>query len=313
MGVALVSIPAVFDIIATALSATGFIFLPASVWQLLRGAEVVFAALFAVVFLGRSLYAVHWVGLLLCTLGIFTVGASAIWNAAASEEAGLIEEGSENQVLIGMSLALAGQVVQAGQVVAEEWLLKDLDLPALQIVGFEGVWGVGIMTIILSPFLYIIPGFGHGHLEDEVDAATMVASSATLATLICVYIFCCFAYNLAGITVTGVLSSVHRVMLEAFRTCAVWFFGLYVHYFVSSTSLAGESFTRYSSLQVLGFIIIICGQTIYIEILRMPCLWNPPKMPGSMFTSPGNIRNFASPLPRDCKIVAVPYSPLMRP
>lgn len=27
------------------------------------------------------------------------------------------------------------------QVIAEEWLLNDVDLPAFQIVGFEGIWG----------------------------------------------------------------------------------------------------------------------------------------------------------------------------
>ena len=43
-----VAIPSFFDILATGLCSMGFLYIPASVWQLLRGAEMVFAAIFAV-------------------------------------------------------------------------------------------------------------------------------------------------------------------------------------------------------------------------------------------------------------------------
>ena len=48
-----------------------------------------------------------------------------------------------------MGMVLLGQVVQAAQVVAEEWLMKGMDLPPMQIVGWEGIWGSLMMILIV--------------------------------------------------------------------------------------------------------------------------------------------------------------------
>eukprot|EP00435_Cladocopium_sp_Y103_P047737 s2372_g14.t1 len=64
-----------------------------------------------------------------------------------------------------------------------------------------------------------------------------------LFSLILLYTFSCATYNISGIAVTGALSAVHRVMLEALRTLIVWAFGLWVHYCVDRTSLMGEVWT----------------------------------------------------------------------
>eukprot|EP00435_Cladocopium_sp_Y103_P012046 s872_g3.t1 len=141
--------PAFFDIGATGLCCVGFLYIPASVWQLLRGAEIVFAAIFSVFCLGRHLYCFHWIALLLCVLGIVSVGLASVWGDEAQASAKGAESAVSLQIL-GIGLALAGQVVQAAQVIAEEWLLKDVDLPGLQVVGFEGIWGALLMPGGLS-------------------------------------------------------------------------------------------------------------------------------------------------------------------
>lgn len=49
----LLSIPTVFDLAATVLMNVGLLSVTASVYQMMRGAEMLFAAVFAVVFLRR--------------------------------------------------------------------------------------------------------------------------------------------------------------------------------------------------------------------------------------------------------------------
>jgi len=39
--------------------------------------------------------------------------------------------------------------VQAAQVIAEEWLMKDVDLPSVQIIGLKGFWGLLMMVVIV--------------------------------------------------------------------------------------------------------------------------------------------------------------------
>jgi len=295
--VMMVSMPAFFDVLATGLCSMGFLYIPASVWQLLRGAEMVFAALFAVIFLRMKLWCFHWLGVALCIVGIVCVGLASVWGSDTGDDG----KGRDTSLLLlGMALSLAGQVVQAGQVVAEEWLLKECDLPGLQIVGFEGVWGGLMMFVVFLPLLYFLPGDDHGHSEDTFDAVALISSSAPLAAIIAVNTLSCLTYNIAGIAVTGALSSVHRVMLEAFRTSVVWIFGLTVHYCFDPASPFGETWTPWSWMEVLGFIVLMLGQAVYGEMVKVPGLEYPKKeLDTHALKSAGALRNLATPLPRE--------------
>eukprot|EP00437_Effrenium_voratum_P043306 CAMPEP_0181468900 /NCGR_PEP_ID=MMETSP1110-20121109/37726_1 /TAXON_ID=174948 /ORGANISM="Symbiodinium sp., Strain CCMP421" /LENGTH=360 /DNA_ID=CAMNT_0023593759 /DNA_START=26 /DNA_END=1105 /DNA_ORIENTATION=+ len=284
--------PAFFDILATGLCSMGFLYIPASVWQLLRGAEIVFAAIFAVCCLKRRLFKFHALSLCFCVAGIACVGLASVWGSEAEAEA----KGSENSAalqMLGIGLALSGQVVQAAQAVAEEWLLKDVDLPGLQVVGFEGVWGALAMMVVVLPMVQMLPGSDDGHLEDEYNAVQLLRSSSSLSGLMLLYTFSCATYNMSGIAVTGALSAVHRVMLEALRTLIVWIFGLSVHYLVDPKSLIGEVWTAWSWLEVVGFVLLVLGQMIYGEMLKVPGLYYPPheEMDESALASPGGVKN----------------------
>lgn len=300
--VCMVAIPAVFDILATGMCSMGFLYIPASVWQLLRGAEMIFAAIFAVLFLGQKLYLFHWLGIALCTGGIVLVGFASVWGAdfgAAQDDGPAADVNAASGImLLGIALTLGGQVVQAAQIIAEEWLLKDVDLPGVQIIGFEGFWGALIMLVVAFPALYYLPGADHGHQEDEMDAFVMVCNNKTLLLNMAVYTFSCVTYNMAGIAVTGALSAVHRTMLEAFRTCIVWVFGLSVHYFYDSQSKFGEAWTPYSYLEVIGFVFLMFGQGIYGRMLTVPGLKYPKETPNvQQMVTPGRIRVLNTPLP----------------
>lgn len=56
-------IPMLFDLTATALMSIGLLYVTVSVYQMLRGTEMVFAAIYGVLFLRRKLNTWHIVGL----------------------------------------------------------------------------------------------------------------------------------------------------------------------------------------------------------------------------------------------------------
>ena len=64
----LLAIPTVFDLIATVLMNIGLLNVTASVYQMMRGAEMLFAAVFAVLFLHRRLNKYHLLGILCCVV-----------------------------------------------------------------------------------------------------------------------------------------------------------------------------------------------------------------------------------------------------
>lgn len=72
----LLIIPTAFDLAATILMNIGLLNVTASVYQMMRGAEMLFAALFSVVFLKRHLNFFHYLGILCC---VVSPCFAAIW------------------------------------------------------------------------------------------------------------------------------------------------------------------------------------------------------------------------------------------
>jgi len=289
----LVAFPAVFDLLATAFACIGILYIPASVWQMLRGACIIFSAFFAVVWLKRSLHAFNIIGLVLCVVGVCTVGLASVWGGIADGGSGA---GDVASLGFGISMVLLAQVVQAAQVVAEEWLMKDVDLPMFQIVGWEGFWGCLVMIVVVFPLLQMLPGTDEGSMEDSMDTLVMLKNSNEVLLCCLTYLFSCATFNATGIAVTGALSAVHRMMLDASRTTVIWVFGLYVHS-INPESAFGEVWNDYSKYQLVGFVILVCGQAIYGEVLKLPGLKYPDDAPKGM-ESPASALNFMSPLPR---------------
>ena len=77
----LLAIPACCDITGTTLMNVGLLFVAASIYQMTRGALVLFVGLFSVLFLKKKLYLFHWFSLVIVVLGVALVGlAGAIWS-----------------------------------------------------------------------------------------------------------------------------------------------------------------------------------------------------------------------------------------
>jgi hypothetical protein len=170
---------------------------------------------------------------------------------------------------LGMALVLVAQVVQATQVVVEEKLLKDVNLPVMKIVGYEGVWGTAVMLPIFA-VMYYIPGKDAGSFENITDSFLKLENSRQLLLVTILYTFCCMSYNLCAVCVTGALSAVHRTMFMALRTLIVWVVDLGVHYLVDPTSSWGETWSVYSWLELAGFIVLVCGQIVYAGMVELP-------------------------------------------
>jgi drug/metabolite transporter (DMT)-like permease len=70
----LLAIPSFFDLVATVLMNIGLLSVTASVYQMMRGAEMLFAALFAVLFLKRHLNRFHYMGIGCCAVRVAAAG-----------------------------------------------------------------------------------------------------------------------------------------------------------------------------------------------------------------------------------------------
>jgi drug/metabolite transporter (DMT)-like permease len=198
-------------------------------------------------------------------LGICLVGASNCLSCVAETSGHSLSD-----IVFGLTITLVAQVVQAAQIVGEEVLMKKVNLRPLEVVGWEGLWGSIVLLAIVFPILYFIPGEDHGSQENLYDTFVMIGNSSTLLACVLVYMFSCATFNATGINVSMVLSSVHRMMLDASRTTVIWIFGLCATAVAPGVAF-GEHWTEWSPLQLIGFVFVLLGQATYGGLLQWPC------------------------------------------
>jgi len=139
-----------------------------------------FTALLSVAFFGSKLQVYHWVGMLMVVIGLIMVGLGDVIGQSSSSD--------PNSVLTGDLLIVTSQIIAAIQVTVEQKLVKGYNIPPLQGVGWEGIFGCIIVGIALLPMYFIPwhlpsgPDFWQDHtrFEDPIDAFHQIFYIPTL-------------------------------------------------------------------------------------------------------------------------------------
>jgi len=252
-------LPACCDILGTGVGGVGMLFISASVWQMMRGSLMIFAALWSVIFLKKKLPCYNWIAVGVSALGLLLVGVSAIL-----DEDG--DKGSSN-VPLGILITVVSQAFAAAQMVVEEIFVKGYGAPPEQVVGSEGVWGVILMIIILF-VMYWIPGNDAGSYENAVDSVHMLFNSSQLLIFVAFYLVSIAFFNFCGVTIAGKLSTVTRTINDAMRTMIIWSIEIFVYYCISEDF--GSKWAAHSWVQLLGFMLLILGTLIKNAIVKLP-------------------------------------------
>jgi drug/metabolite transporter (DMT)-like permease len=254
----MLAVPMAFDLIATILLSVGLLTTTASVSQMLRGSGMVFSALFAVWFLKRSLNRLHYWGIAASLAGMGAVGAASLLSGDSG-----VAKVEPAQMILGMALIVASQATQSAQCVAEDFFMSEMDIPALTIVGMEGLFGCIALFGCILPIAQFLPGQeGGGLREDSIESWHMITHDPTLMWVTLASVVVYLAYNTAGMYVTEELGAVTRTVLETMRTLFVWAGGLALYY-SSGTGRIGERWDNYSYFQAIGFAVLAAGTVVY--------------------------------------------------
>lgn len=197
----------------------GLLFVPVSVYQMLRGALVLFVGLFSVLFLGRRLARAQWMALATVMLGVAVVGFSSVGGAKTQIESFAAASGGEEaDPLLGVCLILVAQILcvrfcGGNRKVAHAYrtqhrnsvcsrgedhggalggaacasfqrlVLAKAALTSPQLaVGYEGFFGLST-TLVGLPLLYVLFGrsaAGHGGYFDAPTGWNQIVSNPTV-------------------------------------------------------------------------------------------------------------------------------------
>lgn len=251
--------PALCDMTATSLMYIGLILTSPSSFQMLRGALIVFTGLLSVAFLGRRLKIYEWLGILLVICGLVIVGLSNIISGKDSQDLAL------NKIITGDLLIIMAQIITATQMIVEEKFVSGSNVSPLQAVGWEGIFGFSVLSVLLVPMYFIHVGKDifqnpDGQIEDALDGFVQIGNNWQVALGLSGTILSIAFFNFAGISVTKQMNATTRTVLDSVRTLVIW---------VISLILKWEVF---SWIQLGGFIVLIIGMCVYNDILFRPTI-----------------------------------------
>jgi drug/metabolite transporter (DMT)-like permease len=212
---------------------------------MLMGSTLLFTALLSVALLKRRFLRVEIFGIVLVIAGLTVVGTASKDSTATSPNPAL-----------GNILVIASQAVQSLQYVIEEKMMSTYCISPLQLVGMEGVFGMGISVIALALFQ------GMKSKPDDVIVALQQLGNSHLCLLASALIlFAIPVLNGAAVTITKHLSATTRMVLSTLRNIGVRaFLMIYGSYF-------NETF-RWQ--QLAGFALLVTGTAIYKKLVMIP-------------------------------------------
>ena len=254
------SIPAMCDLCATSTMYLGLTWTYAASFQMLRGSVIIFTGLLSVAFLNTKLKLYQWIGMFTVIIGLALVGIGDVVFFKGGQHM------EKNTVLAGDLLIILAQGIVAVQMTVEEKIIKKYQVPALQGVGWEGIFGFSVLTILLFP-MYFTPW----HLpassdfwqdtvrfEDAIDGIYQIGNSWQLLVSTLGLVFSIAFFNFSGLTVTKTMSATTRMVLDSVRTIFIWVFSL---------SIMWQSF---EALQPVGYFMLFVGTCIYYDLIIMP-------------------------------------------
>ena len=275
--VILLGLPACCDITGTTLMNVGLLLVAASIYQMTRGALVLFVGTFSVLFLKRKLYLYHWLSLLVVVLGVGLVGLAGATTSgdknphkdpelvravllAVRDIAAQAADPAVLRTILGIFLIAVAQIFTATQFCLEEWILEKYALEPLKVVAWEGTFGL-LVTLIAQLILHFAVGTSEAGKYGYFDAQEGYREVFTNKTIIVTSLLIMVSiggFNFFGLSVTRSISATSRSIIDTCRTLFIW---------IVSLGLGWESFKW---LQVAGFALLVYGTFTFNDLIRPP-------------------------------------------
>lgn len=129
---------------------------------------------------------------------------------------------SITSILLGDGIIFFAQFISAYQMVFEENLMKEFDVPPLLVAGWEGVFGFGILSFFV--FAFGILNVNSFEQDFPTEALVKISNSAILLFASFMIITSSTVSSFCGVTVTREMTATTRVVLESFEILFMWIF-----------------------------------------------------------------------------------------
>ncbi len=256
-------LPSILEFVGQIMFLMGVMYIPMSLSLTLKGARVVFSALLLVIFLKRKLFAFHWFAVVGTIVGLVVASIPSLLEKSDSKGA--------SAAAIGISLVLGGEFIRSFRTVVEEKMMKKLKYDPMLVVGLQGVYALALSI----PALFIVEQISLNGKPLEVLSVTweQFTSSGIIIGMYMTFPIAVPGLFISGAYVTKLMSAVHNALTTILTNAIVWILAIIVHEIDHSR---GKELKAISSVQLVGFLVVLVSSLMYDAIIRIPRLFNYP-------------------------------------
>ncbi|KAJ1931610.1 hypothetical protein FBU59_006653 [Linderina macrospora] len=240
------------DVIGSVLMYFLFIYIPPSLYLLLRGLTVVFSGLLAFKFLGRRLSPKQLASLVVVFSGIFISTLPEIRSHDPTPSS------THSSVVLGILLALIAQFLGGAQSVVEEAIFRRYTIEPILLAGMEGVFGLATIAVLTTAFYMMAgPEYLGGPMDLSLAVHQMVSTPRVLYTMLIFLVTQAFGYYFS-LTFTRHMGATSRLTVDLCRTVLVWMISL---------AMGWETL---NFVRVVGFSVLVYGYIAYDGSAKLP-------------------------------------------
>lgn len=237
--------------------------MPPSVYSISRNATVVSTALISRFYLKNRLSNQQVFAIALIVFGFFLVSFSDIFFGSETNSAkfSLLS-------CVGIIFLILGLFFQGFSYCYEEKMLNDYIISVPQLIGFESMIGMIFCTVIFLVFVKIpcrYENFCIVQGDRPLDSPVFGFMDLFVNRAWIFYVLLWFSimiFNRVGMYITKYSGAVLRVVLDTFRTTAIWIISL-------ATGLEKFTSVHRFVLELVGFLCLILGNLMFNKIINL--------------------------------------------
>lgn len=257
------ALPCLIECLSSGLLFTSLLLLPASISNMLQGAQIVATCLFSKWINNNPILIHHYVGVGLATFGFFLVGLAGYKGSQDETYDDMVY--TTHGYILGLLCILGNLVFHSLQTNIEEKIMRTNAIQPQRIVGLEGMFGmiwmfgiVMILNFIPCPESQLC--MMGGYYEDVALALDQIVNDKGLMFWCFVTCFAIFFFNLCGMILIQRVNAVYKVFWDNTLSIFIWATCVVLGF----EKIVIENF----GIQAGGYVFLILGNLTYNEIIR---------------------------------------------
>lgn len=205
--------------------------------------------------LNQNLIGRHWSAMVTITCALIIIISSDVQRVTYDRNS--LAHGSSNAVLSGDLLIICASVFQAAKMVYEEKYLKACNVPVLQAIGWQGLFGI-IITSVMGICMNFMPTpmtpFNYSSrlvFDDLMDVLSQLQSNPLIVLALALFVITSLLYGYTSLCIIRFSSTANLILAESVRSYLVWLVALLLEW------------EYLNFVSIIGFVILQLGLITY--------------------------------------------------